>query len=706
MAEHRVGLVQLGGPRLDRGDVGAGGLGHFGHVGLGVGQELVQRRIEEPYRHRQSGHDGEQLDEVLFLVRKELVQGRAALFFGGRDDHLAHMNDPLWIEEHVLGAAEADALAAEIAGGAGVERGLRVGPHLQGAEFVHPLHQLAEITGQLGLDLGNLALENLTAGTVQRDHVAFLENDTAGGQGLGGVVDAQLTGAGDARLSHAAGDDRRMAGHPAAGGQDALGDVHAADILRRGLDPGQDHLLAVLRPGLGLVGAEHDLTGRGARRCRQALAENFLRRLGVHHRMEQLVELRRIDALDRLGLVDHPFLAHLDGDPQRRLGRPLAGAGLEHPELVLLDGELHVLHVGIVGFQLVANGDEFGVQRGQDLFHRRQIGAHRVLLGEAERLRRADAGDHVLALGVDQVFAIEQVLARRRVAGEAHAGRTVVTHVAEHHRLYVDGGAPLRGDSVQLAIGDRPLVHPAAEHGADRAPKLLLRILRERLAEALLNLVLVDLHQNFPVLGGEIGVEGFALLFLVPLEQSFEVVAFHVEHHVAEHLDEPPIAVIGEAFITRVLGEGHNRLVVEAEVEHRIHHSRHRSAGARADRNQHERPGGGAELATHDPLQLGHGGVHLILQIGGIGFAILVVVGAKFGADREARRYRNAETGHLGEVGALAAEQVLHLRATFGLAASERVNPFCHVVIPIPRYVKSPRRLRGPTESAPAVSVC
>ncbi len=37
----------------------------------------------------------------------------------------------------------------------------------------------------------------------------------------------------------------------------------------------------------------------------------------------------------------------------------------------------------------------------------------------------------------------------------------------------------LSGMSLQAAIGDGALVHPRAEDGADRAPELLVRILRE-----------------------------------------------------------------------------------------------------------------------------------------------------------------------------------------------------------------------------------
>ena len=38
---------------------------------------------------------------------------------------------------------------------------------------------------------------------------------------------------------------------------------------------------------------------------------------------------------------------------QCRLGGALSGAGLQHPELAVLDGELHVLHVAVVALQQV-----------------------------------------------------------------------------------------------------------------------------------------------------------------------------------------------------------------------------------------------------------------------------------------------------------------------------------------------------------------
>ena len=87
----------------------------------------------------------------------------------------------------------------------------------------------------------------------------------------------------------------------------------------------------------------------------------------------------------------------------------------------------------------------------------------REVLGQrVEVLGVADAGHHVLALGVDQEVAVGLVLAGGGVAGEAHAGAGVVVAVAEHHRLHVDRGAEVVADALPHAVGDGPGAVPAS----------------------------------------------------------------------------------------------------------------------------------------------------------------------------------------------------------------------------------------------------
>ncbi len=107
---------------------------------------------------------------------------------------------------------------------------------------------------------------------------------------------------------------------------------------------------------------------------------------------------------------------------------------------------------------------------GHDLF---QLG---------NRLRRADTGNYVFALRVYQELAVEHFFSCGRVARESYARAGVVAHVAEHHCLYVRGGAD----------GVRNLFHAAVVDGFGRVPgikhriageqQLLQRILRKVLA--------------------------------------------------------------------------------------------------------------------------------------------------------------------------------------------------------------------------------
>ncbi len=152
-------------------------------------------------------------------------------------------------------------------------------------------------------------------------------------------------------------------------------------------------------------------------------------------------------------------------------------------------------------------------------------------------LRGADAGDDILALGIDQVLAIKLVGAGRGVAREGHAGRAIRPHIAEHHRLDVHRRAPVGGNVVQPPVGDGARVHPRAKDGADRAPKLLVRILRKRASELLGHQILEPGDESPPVVRGKIGVEQGTTVELVVFEQLLEMV-LDAEHHLSVHLDE------------------------------------------------------------------------------------------------------------------------------------------------------------------------
>jgi hypothetical protein len=235
-----------------------------------------------------------------------------------------------------------------------------------------------------------------------------------------------------------------------------------------------------------------------------------------------------------------------------------------------------------MGFEQIEDAGEFAVHLRHRFFHRRGPGAGALAGGEGEILGGADAGDNVLALGVDEIFAVIGPLAGGGVAGEGDAGGGGFAHIAEHHRLDVDGGAPVARDVVEAAIDLGAIRLPGAEHGADRAPELFLDVLREGPTEFLFGELLEAFDQALEIGGVEIGVEVDALVLLGDLQRVFEQAVIKAEDDVGIHLDEAAIAVPGEAGVAAHCGEALDRAVVEAEVEDGVHHAGHGDAGRRS----------------------------------------------------------------------------------------------------------------------------
>ena len=159
------------------------------------------------------------------------------------------------------------------------------------------------------------------------------------------------------------------------------------------------------------------------------------------------------------------------------------------------------------------------------------------------------------------------------------------------------------------------------------------------------------------------------------LQDVLEHAVIDAEHHVGIHLDEAAVAVVGEARIARAGGEALHGRVVEAEIENGVHHAGHGGARAGAHGDE-QRIGGIAECGADCAADLGQRRLDLGLEACGQLAAAGVVGGADLGGDREARRNRQAEARHLGEVGALAAQQVAHVGCAVRDAAAEAIDPF------------------------------
>ena len=222
----------------------------------------------------------EDAQEVLALVRQQLRERFLARVHVVGQDHLAHGVDAVAFEEHVLGAGEADADRAEGHGLAGLLGIVRVRAHVHAGSLSAPLHQLGEVLVGTALEGLGVALDqglhhfrrsgldlagvHVAGGSVDGEEVALVVGLAVHLEGLGVVVDMQGGGAAHADLAHLARHEGGMGRHAAAGGQDAFGRDHAAQILGRGFDADEQDLFALVGRFHGLFGVEVDLAGGGA----------------------------------------------------------------------------------------------------------------------------------------------------------------------------------------------------------------------------------------------------------------------------------------------------------------------------------------------------------------------------------------------------------------------------------------------------------
>ena len=152
-------------------------------------------------------------------------------------------------------------------------------------------------------------------------------------------------------------------------------------------------------------------------------------------------------------------------------------------------------------------------------------------------------------------------------------------------------------------------------------------------------------NQRLQVFGGKIDVARDLAPLLRLGEDLLEWVFSEIKDDVAVHLHEPAVGVVREARILRAGDQPFYGLIVEAQVQNRLHHSRHRNGGARAHRHEQRIPRVAESLARH-LLEM----FQVTIDFGAKRRrerALVEIRDAEFGGDREAGRDRKSQVGHL-----------------------------------------------------------
>ena len=144
-----------------------------------------------------------------------------------------------------------------------------------------------------------------------------------------------------------------------------------------------------------------------------------------------------------------------------------------------------------------------------------------------------------------------------------------------------------------------------------------------------------------------------------------------IEDHITEHLNETAIGVKGKPSVGCGARHSFHRDVVQAKIQNRVHHARHRKDGAGTHGQQQgvlRIPKFFACLLFNIRQSL----LHLFFQAIGKMIAHFIVLPTYFGSNGHSGRNRQSDPGHLRQPGAFTAEQRLHV----GTAFFEQINHF------------------------------
>ena len=443
---------------------------------LGLGQELVQRRVEQADGDGQAVHLAQDVLEVGLLGHPKGLQRLFFLLVGFGQDHGPHDGEAVLGQEHVLGAAQAHTLSAELPGVLGIGTVVGIGAHLEAtdalatlADHVGPAQDDMELLRRFRRRHGQCPQHHFAGGAIDGDDIAALHGDIAHAEGA--FTELDLLGPHHRWRAPSSGHHGGVTHQTASGGEDAFGHQHAVDVFGAGLRTHQDHRRALVALGHGIVSGEHHGTNGGAGRSAQAFGEHLglACELGMQHLIQGVSrdpQYRFFSGNLPLGLARW-LGGHVHRHAQGGRTGALAHPGLQHPELALFDGELGVAHVAIVRFQSFEDGHQLRITHGESVLEIVQGGGV------------ADTGHHIFALGIDQIITVRHVVTGTGIAGETNPGTRVVIEITEHHGLHVDGGAQFVRDPLTNAIGNGPSTVPALEYRFHGAAQLCFWILGE-----------------------------------------------------------------------------------------------------------------------------------------------------------------------------------------------------------------------------------
>ncbi len=132
-----------------------------------VRHEFVQWGVEQTDCHSEAIHSLEDSFEIATLHGEKFSESSTSSFFVGCEDHFTHGFDSVAFEEHVLCAAETDALCAKLAGLSGIVRRIGVGANESLGVFCSEVHDCSEVAADFGFGSGHQIVIDIAGRAVE-----------------------------------------------------------------------------------------------------------------------------------------------------------------------------------------------------------------------------------------------------------------------------------------------------------------------------------------------------------------------------------------------------------------------------------------------------------------------------------------------------------------------------------------------------------
>jgi len=269
-------------------------------------------------------------------------------------DHFLHIGQTGDFKEHVLSAAKTNTLGAIRASASGILGIIRICPNLEAGNLICPTQESHELFlfRQVWSGKTELTNKDLTGCAIEGDPFALFDGDATAGHLALGHVDRDIRSTNHAWNTKLAGNHRSVRRGTTLTGEDAFGCEHSVYIIRLGEWANHDDILFFNIVHLfNQVGIKVNPSNCRARRGIDTLGvvSSFTTgffNVGVGELgMQHLVNLLSSNPVEGCFLVDQTFLNHIMRNFNGGFCRTFTVAGLEHPEFVVFNGELNILHV-------------------------------------------------------------------------------------------------------------------------------------------------------------------------------------------------------------------------------------------------------------------------------------------------------------------------------------------------------------------------